>query len=115
MVEIDYYSKYLKYKQKYLKQKNLQIGGDNVKIEIKIADNPNVTNLWLTCNEDYFIDTAIKNLLFEKKINYKNYTLQYKEGPNKDWNNLYITKDNTFIELCIKEGTIKVIIQNESQ
>ena len=34
MVEIDYYSKYLKYKQKYLKQKNLQIGGELIRIKI---------------------------------------------------------------------------------
>ena len=36
MVKIDYYSKYLKYKQKYLKQKNLQIGGNNKYINIAI-------------------------------------------------------------------------------
>jgi len=38
MVEIDYYSKYLKYKQKYLKQKNLQIGGENIYINIYIDE-----------------------------------------------------------------------------
>jgi hypothetical protein len=38
MVEIDYYSKYLKYKQKYLKQKNLQIGGTEIKLTIKLND-----------------------------------------------------------------------------
>ena len=38
MVENNYYSKYLKYKQKYLKQKNLQIGGKLIKITIKIKD-----------------------------------------------------------------------------
>jgi hypothetical protein len=38
MVEIDYYSKYLKYKQKYLKQKNLQIGGEMITINIYIDE-----------------------------------------------------------------------------
>ena len=36
MVEINYYSKYLKYKQKYLKQKNLQIGGEKINITIVV-------------------------------------------------------------------------------
>ncbi len=38
MVEIDYYSKYLKYKQKYLKQKNLQIGGSDINITIIVKE-----------------------------------------------------------------------------
>ena len=43
MVEIDYYSKYLKYKQKYLKQKNLQIGGEIILINIIVIDPLNNT------------------------------------------------------------------------
>ena len=38
MVEINYFSKYLKYKQKYLKQKNLQIGGGTIKLRITIKN-----------------------------------------------------------------------------
>ena len=111
MVEINYYSKYLKYKQKYLKQKNLQIGGENVNIEIKIENYPNDTNWWLNCDINNYIGTEIKNFLFKQNIFYTKYTLKYKEGENKDWND--INKDKTFIELCMIEGTIKIIIQNE--
>jgi hypothetical protein len=46
MVEIDYYSKYLKYKQKYLKQKNLQVGGEDIYLNIKLKINKNPEQLY---------------------------------------------------------------------
>jgi hypothetical protein len=109
MVEIDYYSKYQKYKQKYLKQKSLQIGGEDVNIEIKIDNNSNSTNWWITCDENENIGNQIQKFLIKKKIDYKNYKLEYK-NKDLDWNAIDLTK--TFKELGIKKGIIKIIIEN---
>jgi hypothetical protein len=39
MEENDYFKKYLKYKQKYIKQKNLQIGGKMISVDISLNIN----------------------------------------------------------------------------
>jgi len=105
MVEIDYYSKYLKYKQKYLKQKNLQIGGDNVSIQIKIENYPHITNWWITCDESKIIGEEIQKFLIDHDFMYKTYTLQHK----KDGNSSVIDITKTFKESNIKDG--KIIIR----
>jgi hypothetical protein len=112
MVEINYYSKYLKYKQKYLKQKNLQIGGENISIEIKIEYKPlnkdiDINNWFINCDEENIIGNEIQKFLMEKNLMHDAYELQYKK--DEDWINIDITK--TFKQLNIKKGKIKIILE----
>jgi len=67
MVEIDYYSKYLKYKQKYLKQKNLQIGGETIFLNIKLINN-NTLYQYQILNLDETIEEVIIDWFVNKNI-----------------------------------------------
>jgi len=60
MIEIDYYSKYLKYKQKYLKQKNLQIGGELKSINVR---TPTYTQVIYTKNTIDTIKNGLKSFI----------------------------------------------------
>jgi len=60
MIEIDYYSKYLKYKKKYLKQKNLQIGGEQISINIR---TPAYTQVIYTINTIDTIKNGLKSFM----------------------------------------------------
>jgi len=60
MVEKDYYSKYLKYKQKYLKQKNLQIGGERNSINVS---TPTYTQVIYTINTIDTIKNGLKSFM----------------------------------------------------
>ena len=60
MIEIDYYSKYLKYKQKYLKQKNLQIGGELKSINVR---TPTYTQVIYTINTIDTIKNGLKSFI----------------------------------------------------
>lgn len=75
MVEIDYYSKYLKYKQKYLKQKNLQIGGG--RIFIKVNTPTGYTNSKYEIDTDKQIKNELQNFLTENGMSWNNYDLYY--------------------------------------
>jgi hypothetical protein len=79
MLEIDYYSKYLKYKQKYLKEKSLQIGGVEISIDIiikKIKENESeIFFLDQKFESTLSIKDALDNWLKQQKINFKDYTV----------------------------------------
>lgn len=77
MVEIDYYLKYLKYKQKYLKQKNLQIGGKNINVTIIINNQKNIyKNQILESTKK--ISDAINEWLISNKITFTNFSVYRK-------------------------------------
>jgi hypothetical protein len=88
MVEINYFSKYLKYKQKYLKQKNLQIGGGTIKLRITIKNE----NSKISYENQYFestkkISDAINEWFKSNKITFTNFSVYrkiffYKGGSN---------------------------------
>lgn len=109
MVEIDYYSKYLKYKQK-----NLQVGGVNIALQIKMEFNQtklyDYTNqiYMLICDENSIIGDEIQKFLIKHKIMYKTYTLQHKNKEEEYKDIKDVTK--TFSQLKIKEGKIKINI-----
>ena len=65
MVEKDYYSKYLKYKQKYLKQKNLQIGGVTNLTIIYYQNNIKITRITIQ-----YVD-PLDNLLSIIRFNFR--------------------------------------------
>ena len=79
MVEIDYYSKYLKYKQKYLKQKNLQIGGEKINITILVKTinltPPPIFNV-ITFSNIEINDTEILKDNLDLFLNKKNIKIQ---------------------------------------
>ncbi len=71
MVENNYYSKYLKYKQKYLKQKNLQIGGESIFLNITLINNKNkkqTTFHHQELNLEETIEEVIKDWFVSKNI-----------------------------------------------
>ena len=118
MVEIDYYSKYLKYKQKYLKQKNLQIGGDMIFLIIKIEYISMPTGLDITnqiynlnCDNGSVIGAEINSFLNKKNIVYDNgYKIFYKKKDQSEYVELIITE--TFRNYnVINNSKIKIIIQ----
>ena len=115
MVEIDYYSKYLKYKQKYLKQKNLQIGGETITINIYIDEyivpyvfdpqtNDNKKKPRLLYNDQNLdnknkIKKGISDWLKTNKITLKvEFVVQYTSQP------IYYDSQRTFEEEKIKSG-----------
>ena len=79
MVEINYYSKYLKYKQKYLKQKNLQIGGEKINITILVKTinltPPPIFNV-ITFSNIEINDTEILKDNLDLFLNKKNIKIQ---------------------------------------
>ena len=94
MVEINYYSKYLKYKQKYLKQKNLQIGGND-----KVLINTNHESYFdVTISSNISILEALKNwaelnnLELEKNPN----LIIYIHNKTKNTIQMYIIEDTSF-------------------
>jgi len=115
MVEIDYYSKYLKYKQKYLKQKNLQIGGETITINIYIDEyivpyvfdpqtNDNKKKPRLLYKDQNLdnknkIKKGISDWLKTNKITLKvEFVVQYTSQP------IYYDSQRTFEEEKIKSG-----------
>ena len=81
MVEIDYYSKYLKYKQKYLKQKNLQIGGTFIKVTIILNYTKNTFN-----SKEYL------NQLFDSTKNIYQEIHKWLKSENAVYENLSIKR-----------------------
>ena len=115
MVEIDYYSKYLKYKQKYLKQKNLQIGGETITINIYIDEyivpyvfDPQTKDNKKKPRRKYKdqnfdnqnqIKSSISDWLKTNKITLKvEFVVQYTSQP------IYYDSQRTFEEEKIKSG-----------
>ena len=76
MVEIDYYSKYLKYKQKYLKQKNLQIGGEQISIKVK---TPTYTQVKEEIDTNDTIKNGLTSFMEVNFLLWDNYDLYYGE------------------------------------
>jgi hypothetical protein len=118
MVEIDYYSKYLKYKQKYLKQKNLQIGGDMIflKIKIEYISKPtffDITNQIynLKCDNGSVIGAEINSFLNKNNIVYdKGYKILYKKNDSDEYVELKITETFRNYDV-INNSKIKIKIQ----
>jgi len=127
MVEIDYYSKYLKYKQKYLKQKNLQVGGENIKLTILVKK----INLTPTSDSDFTsiqfdnieIDDSksLKEILDfflkEKQITMESYAVDKLQKEGTDGTTRTITKNLDLTRSC-KYNNIKnncVIIISEKK
>jgi len=114
MVEIDYYSKYLKYKQKYLKQKNLQIGGEIILINIIVIDPLNNTkNTYDSQNieSSKIIKEALDTWFVQNNIKFKDYTVflnvtkeTYSTQPNLEKNknfDSYNVKNNDNIMIML--------------
>ncbi len=117
---MDYYSKYLKYKQKYLKQKNLLIGGEINEVKIEFP-NKQVTWEWLETGER--VQEFKDRIIDEYKTNLKDETFKDVLSGIKDfdlsftYHNKYfgIIKDltKTFDQLGlgnVLEGATVVII-----
>ena len=108
MVEINYYSKYLKYKQKYLKQKNLQIGGKNISINIFYYDENNnlIANIEREIEEQSILIGHIKFGLF---------ILELKERSTEERSKESKEKFDTLVRINKKTGfTIKFVIKNKN-
>ena len=98
MVEIDYYSKYLKYKQKYLKQKNLQIGGKAISVDIKLEIYKS-TQLYINQNLESanIIKDEIDKWLEQQNINLTNYLIIKKNKfTDKQTQQLILDVNKTF-------------------
>jgi hypothetical protein len=108
MVEIDYYSKYLKYKQKYLKQKSLQIGGTEIKLTIQLK-GIEYKNQAFDSNKNIF--EAIKVWLKNNNINIENFILKrwvkYINGGEGEED---LQNDKTFESLKFVPNKEKLII-----
>ena len=108
MVEIDYYSKYLKYKQKYLKQKSLQIGGTKIKLTIKL-NGIEYKNQAFDSNQNIF--DAIKFWLKNNNINIENFILKRRvEYINGGEGEEDLQNDKTFESLKFVPNEEKLII-----
>ena len=96
MVDIDYYSKYLKYKQKYLKQKNLQIGGESFFLNIILINNKDKDKKPITYqHQELNLDETIEKVI-------KDWFVTINIIPKGE---LIVTKDNSVLN---KSSTFRV-------
>ena len=118
MVEIDYYSKYLKYKQKYLKQKNLQIGGKAISVDIKLEIYKS-TQLYINQNLESanIIKDEIDKWLLQQNIDFKNYSIikLNKFVENKPTQKIILDVTKTFDFYGIRDKNIIIISLPKSQ
>lgn len=98
MAENDYFFKYKKYKKKYIKQKNLQIGGAKITINIFVREQRIQATLPESFPSQKFESTmtikeALDTWLIQKNKHFEDYTVfvnltkdNFKTQPNLDKN-----------------------------